>query len=184
MPAGLDACGGRRYRAQREKRGCRRSRRTSATQGRARRRGGAQNRRRLSTDGGAPGTVRPTTCGECFRIANTSSVIRRKGRRGRRPLRWIVAWDDGLRYCAAPTLPQPLSHGPTGRDSSPFRGAEGWVEICGVYACVYHDADTYVSLPLVRGGVLDAPRLRECRGGMVADVRRGQLHPRFLRRAR
>ena len=60
-----------------------------ATQGRARRRGGARNRRRLSTDGGAPGTVRPTTCGECFRIANTSSVIRRKGRRGRRPLRGV-----------------------------------------------------------------------------------------------
>ena len=38
---------------------------------------------------GAPGTVRPTTCGECFRIANTSSVIRRKGRRGRRPLRGV-----------------------------------------------------------------------------------------------
>ena len=38
---------------------------------------------------GAPGTVRPTTCGERFRIANTSSVIQRKGRRGRRPLRWL-----------------------------------------------------------------------------------------------
>ena len=32
---------------------------------------------------------------------------------------------DGRRYCAAPTLHQPLSHGATRRDSSPFRGAEG-----------------------------------------------------------
>ena len=60
-----------------------------ATQGRARRWGGARNRRRRSRDGGAPGTVRPTTYGERFRIAITSSVIQRKGRRGRRPLRGV-----------------------------------------------------------------------------------------------
>ena len=50
---------------------------------------GAWNRRSRSTDGGAPRTVRPTTCEESFRVANTLSVIRRKGRRGRRPLRWL-----------------------------------------------------------------------------------------------
>ena len=43
---------------------------------------------RHSADG-APRTVRPTTCGERFCIAITSSVIQRKGRRGRRPLRWV-----------------------------------------------------------------------------------------------
>ena len=30
--------------------------------------------------------------------------------------------------------------------------------VCGVYASVYHDADAYVPLTPVRGGVLDAPR--------------------------
>ena len=59
------------------------------TQGRARRWGGAWNQRRLSSDGGAPGTVRPTMCGEHFCIAITSFVIQRKGRRGRRPLRGV-----------------------------------------------------------------------------------------------
>ena len=76
---------------------------------------------------------------------------------------------------------QPLSHGAKRRDSSPFRGAEGWADVCGVYAFVYHDADIYVSNPPVRGGVFDAPRSRDCRGGLVADVRRGRLYPRFPR---
>ena len=70
------------------------------------------------------------------------------------------------------------------RDSSPFRGAEGWVEVCGVYALVYHDADTYVYHSPVRGGVLDAPWLRECRGGVGADSRRGRLRRRLMRRVR
>ena len=38
-----------------------------------------------------------------------------------------------------------------------------------------------VSLLPVRGGVLDAPRSRECRGGLDADVRADRLHPRFPR---
>ena len=36
---------------------------------------------------------------------------------------------DWRRYFAAPTLHQPLSHGAERRDSSPFRGAEGWAEV-------------------------------------------------------
>ena len=76
----------------------------------------------------------------------------------------IPAWVDGRRGCAAPTLHQPLSHGATRRDSSPFRGAEGWEEVYSVYASAYHDADTYVSHPPVRGGVLDAPPSDYCRG--------------------
>ena len=101
-----------------------------------------------------------------------------------RPYGVWVARVDWQRYYAAPTLHQPLSHGALRRDSSPFRGAEGWVEVCGVCASVYHDADTVVFLPPVRGGVLDAPRLRDCRGALDAPVRRDLLHPRHLRCAR
>ena len=108
----------------------------------------------------------------------------RPGRRGSPPLRCEVALVDGQRYCAAPTLHQPLSHGASRRDSSPFRGAEGWVGAWGVCALVYHDADTFVSLTPVRGGVLDAPWLRDCRGGVGEDGRRGRLHPRLIRCAR
>ena len=84
----------------------------------------------------------------------------------------------------APTLHHPLSHGALRRDSSPFRGAEGWVEVWGVYALVYHDADTVVFLSPVRGGVLDAPWLRDCRGGVGADGRRSRLRRRLMRRVR
>ena len=94
------------------------------------------------------------------------------------------AWVDGQRYCIAPTLHQPLSHAASRRDSSPFRGAKGWAEVCGACASVSHDADTYVSHPPVRGGVLDAPPLRDCRGGVVADGRRDQLHPCLPQRTR
>ena len=88
---------------------------------------------------------------------------------------------DGQRYFAAPTLHQPLSHGASRRDSSPFRGAEGRAEVCGVYALVYHDADTVVFLPPVRGGVLDAPCLRDRRAALDADVRLDRQHPRLPR---
>ena len=80
--------------------------------------------------------------------------------------------------------PQPLSHGASRRDSSPFRGAKGWAKVCGVGATVYHDADTFVPHPPVRGGVLDAPRLRDCRASLDASVRLDQLYPRHPRCAR
>ena len=70
------------------------------------------------------------------------------------------------------------------RDSSPFRGAEGWVEAVSVCTSVSHGADTYVSLTPVGGGVLDAPRSWECRGGVGADSRRGRLRRRLMRRVR
>ena len=79
--------------------------------------------------------------------------------------------------------PQPLSHGATRRDSSPFRGAEGWEEVVTLYASVYHDAATSVSLLPVRGGVLDAPRWCDRRAALDASVWPDQLHPRHLRRA-
>ena len=81
-------------------------------------------------------------------------------------------------------LHQPLSHAASRRDSSPFRGAEGWAEVRGVYASVYHDAATYVSHPPVRGGVPDAPCSRDCRAGLVASVRPDRQHPRLPRRDR
>ena len=65
----------------------------------------------------------------------------------------------------------------------PFQGSRGWADTWGFYALVYRDADTVVFLPPVRGGVLDAPRLRDCRGGLGADVGRGRLRRRLIRRA-
>ena len=103
------------------------------------------------------------------------------GGRGSPPLRWVVTWVGGRRCFSPPTSPQPLSHAASRRDSSPFRGAEAWEEVCGVYASVYLYADTVVFLSPVRGGVLDAPPLPVRRGGMVAAVERDQLHPRHLR---
>ena len=98
---------------------------------------------------------------------------------------------DGQRRYTPPTLHQPLSHGAKRRDSSPFRGAEGWEEVCGVSASAYrdadtycHDADTYVSLMPVRGGVLDAPWSCDHRADLYAPVRRAQFYPCLPRRAR
>ena len=45
-------------------------------------------------------------------------------------------------------------------------------------------AETFVSLPPVRGGVLDAPRSCDRRAALDASVRRDQLYPRFPRRSR
>ena len=87
-------------------------------------------------------------------------------------------WVDWQRRHAAPTLHQPLSHAASRRDSSPFRGAEGFAEVCGVGASVYHDADTVVFLQPVRGGVLDAPRSRDRRAELDASVRLDRLHLR------
>ena len=67
--------------------------------------------------------------------------------------------------------------------TAPLSGEpRAWEEVCGVYAHVYHVADTVVFLPPVRGGVLDAPWLRDCRGGLGADIRLDRLHPRLIRR--
>ena len=113
----------------------------------------------------------------------TLSVDRGRAGVEARPYGGWVARVDGLRDYTAPTLHQPLSHGALRRDSSPFRGAEGWAEVCGVYAFVYRDADAVVFLPPVRGGVLDAPRLRDRRAALDAPVRPDRLHPRLIRRA-
>ena len=68
--------------------------------------------------------------------------------------------------------------------TAPLSGEpRGWEEVCGVCASDCRDADTCVSLPPVRGGVPDAPWLRDCRGALDAPVRRDLLHPRHLRRA-
>ena len=95
---------------------------------------------------------------------------------------WKPAPTVGIRI--SPTLHQPLSHGAARRDSSPFRGAEGRAEVCGVYALVYHDADTVVFLSPVGGGVLDAPCLRDRRAALDAPARLDRLHPLLPRCAR
>ena len=105
----------------------------------------------------------------------TLSVHPTPGGRGSPPLRWASA-SHRRRH-------QPLSHAASRRDSSPFRGAERWAEVCGVCASVCRDADTVVFLPPVRGGVPDAPRSRDCRAALDAPVRPDQPHPRFPRRA-
>ena len=89
-------------------------------------------------------------------------------------------------YVIAPhqRRPQPLSHGASRRDSSPSRGAKGWVKVCGVGATVYHDADTVVFLPPVRGGVPDAPRSRDRRAASNASVRPDRFYPRHPRSSR
>ena len=51
-------------------------------------------------------------------------------------------------------------------------------------APVTFHAETFVSLVAVRGGVLDAPRSRDCRGWLGADVERDQPPPRHSRCAR
>ena len=105
---------------------------------------------------GAPRTVRPTVCGKSFRIVITLSVIQRKGRRGRRPLRWLrdSGFSGAVRYA-----------GSLGTDSSPVT----------MYAA------SLVSLPPVRGGVLDAPRSCDRRADLYASIQRDQPHPRFPR---
>ena len=56
--------------------------------------------------------------------------------------------------------------------TAPLSGEpRAWAEVCGVYALVYHDADTVVFLSPVRGGVLDAPRSLDCRAALDASVR-------------
>ena len=73
--------------------------------------------------------------------------------------------------------PPPSDSYPAGTARAPFvrRGAT---------ASVMSYAATYVSHPPVRGGVLDAPWLRDRRGGLDAPVQRGRQHPRHPRCAR
>ena len=120
----------------------------------------ACNRRSPSTDGGAPGTVRPTACGERFRIANTSSVNQRKGRRGRRPLRRVRV---GM-----------------------FQRSRG---VCGQFGCGFphplrHMPQRSFCCRPVGCTVLGAPWSRDRRGNVGADGRRDRFYPRFPRRAR
>ena len=115
--------------------------------------------------------------------APTLSVHRRRAGVEARPYGGLRGLTD---YVIAPhqRRPQPLSHGASRRDSSPFRGAKGWVKVCGVYTSVYHYADTVVFLPPVRGGVPDAPRSCDCRASSNASIRPDRFYPRHPRCAR
>ena len=66
----------------------------------------------------------------------------------------------------------------------PFQGSRGVGGGGYLYASVYHDAETYVTHSPVRGGVPDAPRLRDRRAALDASVRLYRQHPRHQRRAR
>ena len=66
----------------------------------------------------------------------------------------------------------------------PFQGSRGVGGGGYLYASVYHDAETYVTHSPVRGGVPDAPRLRDRRAALDASVRLDRQHPRHQRRAR
>ena len=114
VPAGSNTCGGGRHRACRIKRGCNRPRQTSAT-GQPRQTRNAKPGaemdwrvepalsigRRRRTEDGAPYDV-----WESFRIVITPSVIQRKGRRERRPLRWLR--DSGFSGAVRCSLSNPL----------------------------------------------------------------------------
>ena len=90
---------------------------------------------------GAPRTVRPTARNVTFSNKSTPSVIRRKGRRGRRPLRWLRV---GM-----------------------FQRSR---EVQFITPVTFHAA-TSVALLYVGCTVLGAPRSRDCRGRLDADVR-------------
>ena len=113
--------------------------------------GGAWNRRRRSIDGGAPGPVRPTARNVTFSNKSTPSVIRRKGRRGRRPLRWLRV---GM-----------------------FQRSR---EVQFITPVTLYAARPVSLLP-VRGGVLDAPRSCDRRAALDASFRRDRQHPRLIR---
>ncbi len=122
-------------------------------------------------------------CPRTFGAATSAFLPRRAGVEARPYGGWLRGLTGNV-VSPHPCCPQPLSHGASRRDSSPFRGAEGWAEVCGVYAFVYHDAHTFVPLMPVRGGVLDAPRSRDCRAALGASARRGRRRPRLIRCAR
>ena len=66
----------------------------------------------------------------------------------------------------------------------PFQGSRGPGGGFHLYASVYHDAATSVSLLPVRGGVLDAPRWCDRRAALDAYVWPDRFCPRFPRCAR
>ena len=85
----------------------------------------------------------------------------------------------------------PSSNGRGVEDAAPYGGCDR-VSFSGAVRCtdvecvclsvtVMFHAETFVPQPPVRGGVLDAPRSRDHRGGVGADGRRDRLHPRLPR---
>ena len=106
---------------------------------------GAINRSILSPDGAA------YVVWESSSEKPTSSVIRRKGRRGRRPLRWVRV--GRFQRSREVQFPAPAT----------------------LYAA------SSVTLLLVGCTVLGAPRSRDRRGGLDADVRPDRFYPRYPR---
>ena len=128
----------------------------------------APDRRRPSSGGRGVGDAAPyggcETCVDAYMVTGIRRYPFTNAGRA-----WKPAPTVGIR--TAPTLHQPLSHGASRRDSSPFRGAERWDEVCGAYASAYRDADICVSHSPVRCTVPDAPRSRDRRAALDASVR-------------
>ena len=168
VPAKSHTLGGGRYREHRGKRGCKRSRRTSAA--------GQARQTRNARAGVKIGC----------RVQPAPSVDRRTAHRGRCALRRVG-------NVSALQIRHPSSNGRGVGDAAPygvcvwvcFSGAVRWagsLDVDPTHVTSY--AATFVSLSPVRGGVLDAPRLRDCRGWLGAPVRRDRWHPCFPRCAR
>ena len=90
------------------------------------------------------------------------------GGRGSPPLRGIRSSPT------SPSTPQSRRKAPR---QLPFQGRRGMGRgLRRLRICLPRCRNLRLA-PAVRGGVLDAPRLPDCRGGSGADVRRDQWHP-------
>ena len=101
---------------------------------------------------GAPGTVRPTRRDVTFSNKPTPSVIQRKGRRGRRPLRWVR--DAGISIVVNRCASAASLHPPLG---SPERGAV--TALCAVTEGLVQGRCDVIKLSVNQGraGVEDKP---------------------------
>ena len=195
MPAILHTLDGRRRRAHRRKHGCNRSRRPSAP-----------TLPRQSLNRGAPRTVHPT--GDCettvaandamYAVPSRLSMVRglcprdcirgvvgarqaHRGKRGQNRSRSTSASKAARRsHNHGASWTPPLTGGSeTNVAAYDVTGAGNHTHTARL---PHGSAETYPIATTVGGGVLDAPRLRDCRGGLVADGRRGRLQPRLTRR--
>ena len=85
-------------------------------------------------------------------------------------------WHPCFPRCARLRSPSSVCD-PAGTARAPFVGRE-------ITQSVVIYPATFVSQSPVRGGVLDAPRSRDRRGRLAADVERDRWHPCFPRHAR
>ena len=112
-----------------------------------------------------PPTARPTPADGRRFISRTNLPTPRRGGLPRPARRGLTGNVGAPRTHVAPT-PQSRRRAPR---QLPFQGSRGVGRRFMAMAHLFtHDADTYVYLTPVRGGVLDAPRSDYYRGGFVA----------------